>query len=475
VSGAADRGTWRLIAARDFWVRLRERSFLISTLLNVGVISVLVLARASGGFGGAPSFDLGAVGGPDVVAVANAAASLGHAGGVTVRVQPFPDRAAADAALREGSVDAVVTDTQLYGLESVDPRLEALVQTSAHQAAVDAVFAAHHVPESERTQASLTDPLALGALQPAPPDRQSNAAVAFIGVLLLYGQLFGYGLWVATGVIEEKASRVVEMLLSAVRPRQLLAGKIVGIGVLGLAQLITIAGFAICLALATGTHIVTSTAIWAALLVIGWFILGYAFYASLFAAHSRYELLGSTPTFAGMALVTITAGLLAVRREAFVVAILGLAGGFLTPYLLATNEDHPIGLFLYVLLLDLGAIAVARSRRWLSVVFVALGATAILFAGWSERHIDPSKAPGALAAAALLAAVFCWLRPWLSMSPVVSAARVPSVATYEQMSHELVFSWSVPNPPRGVVPLATVPGADGEALVIDTAHSAINS
>jgi ABC-2 type transport system permease protein len=284
VSGAADRGTWRLIAARDFWVRLRERSFLISTLLNVGVISVLVLARASGGFGGAPSFDLGAVGGPDVVAVANAAASLGHAGGVTVRVHPFPDRAAADAALREGSVDAVVTDTQLYGLESVDPRLEALVQTSAHQAAVDAVFAAHHVPESERTQASLTDPLALGALQPAPPDRQSNAAVAFIGVLLLYGQLFGYGLWVATGVIEEKASRVVEMLLSAVRPRQLLAGKIVGIGVLGLAQLITIAGFAICLALATGTHIVTSTAIWAALLVIGWFILGYAFYASLFAA-----------------------------------------------------------------------------------------------------------------------------------------------------------------------------------------------
>ncbi len=284
MNDAADRGAWRLIAARDFWVRLRERSFLISTLLNVGVISVLVLVRASGGFGGPPSFDLAVVGGPDVLAVANAAASLGHDGGVTVRVRPYPDQAAADAALRDGSVDAVVTATQLYGLESVDGRLQALVQTSAHQAAVDAVFAKHHVPEAQREAASKADPLVLQALQPAPPDRQSNAGVAFIGVLLLYGQLFGYGLWVATGVIEEKASRIVEMLLSAVRPRQLLAGKIIGIGVLGLAQLITIAGFAIVLALATHAQTVPSTAIWTALLVIGWFILGYAFYASLFAA-----------------------------------------------------------------------------------------------------------------------------------------------------------------------------------------------
>ena len=290
MSGAADRGAWRLIAARDFWVRLRERSFLISTLLNVGVISVLILARASGGFGGQPSFDLGVVGGSDVVGIANQAAAAANqpaADGnvhVTIRVQTYPDEAAAVAGLRDGSIDAFMTGTQLVGLESVDPTLQAFVQTSAHQAAVNAVFTEHHVPQSERGAASNEAPLSLEALQPAPPDRQSNAGVAFIGVLLLYGQLFGYGLWVATGVIEEKASRIVEMLLSAIRPQQLLAGKIIGIGVLGLAQLITIAGFAICLALATGTHFVHATAILTALLVIGWFILGYAFYASLFAA-----------------------------------------------------------------------------------------------------------------------------------------------------------------------------------------------
>lgn len=132
-------------------------------------------------------------------------------------------------------------------------------------------------------------------------------------------------------------------------------------------------------------------------------------YATLFAAHSRYGLLGSTATFVGMAFVTIVAGLLAARRGAFVVAVLALVGGFLTPYLLATNEDHPVALFAYTLLLDVGAMAVARSRRWLALRYLALAGSAALYVGWSERHLDPIKAPFALAAAAALAVLFAAL------------------------------------------------------------------
>ncbi len=281
---AADRGAWRLVAVRDFWVRLRERSFLISTLLNVAVISVLVLARASGGIGAAPSFDLGVVGGRDELAIADAAAQQATDGNITLRVHPFETSDEADAALRAGAVDAVLSPGQLIGDQTIPDTLIALVQTSAHAAAVEAVFEQHHVPQAQRDAASSPQPLATGVLNPQPPDQEGNAAIAFIGVLLLYGQLFGYGLWVATGVIEEKSSRIVEMLLSAIRPRQLLAGKIIGIGVLGLCQLVAIAGFAIGLGFATGAIDVKLTAVWAALLVIGWFILGFAFYASLFAA-----------------------------------------------------------------------------------------------------------------------------------------------------------------------------------------------
>ena len=76
------------------------------------------------------------------------------------------------------------------------------------------------------------EPLTVDVLQLGSAHRTENGVIAFVAVLLLDGQLFGYGIWVASGVIEEKASRVVEMLLSAIRARQLLLGKIVGIGVL---------------------------------------------------------------------------------------------------------------------------------------------------------------------------------------------------------------------------------------------------
>jgi ABC-2 type transport system permease protein len=271
------------VARRDFWVRIRERSFLISTLINIAVISILVLARASSAVGGGPSFDLGYVG-PSPIATG--AAQLGHDAQppIPIEVHAFADRAIADAALRDGSVDAVVAGNQLIGFTGIPDVLSSLVEASARNAAVTALLSEHQVPQTERDAANDPTPLVLAVLQPAPPHRSENAAVAFVGVLLLYGQLFGYGIWVASGVIEEKASRVVEMLLSAIRPKQLLLGKIVGIGTLGLAQLIVISSFAIGLAFATNAIDVSSSAFGAAGLVIGWFILGFAFYATLFAA-----------------------------------------------------------------------------------------------------------------------------------------------------------------------------------------------
>jgi len=275
-----DRGSWRLVARRDFWVRLRERSFLISTLLNIVVISILVLARAYGGAGAGPSFDLGYVGSPTV---AHGAAELGTRAGVAVDVRSFPDEPAAEAALHDGSVDAVVLADRIVARSALDATLGGLVEASARAVKIDALLDAHGVTSEERAAANTALPLQT-IEAPPPPHRTENAEVAFVAVILLYGQLFGYGIWVATGVIEEKASRVVELLLSAIRPRQLLAGKIVGIGVLGLGQLIVVATFAIVLALVTGAIDVPLSAVGAAALVVGWFVLGFAVYASLVAA-----------------------------------------------------------------------------------------------------------------------------------------------------------------------------------------------
>jgi len=102
-------------------------------------------------------------------------------------------------------------------------------------------------------------------------------------VLLLYGQLLTFGFWVASGVVEEKASRVVEVLLAAIRPSHLLAGKIVGLGILGFAQLLVIAAIGLGAATAAGSIDLDSDLLSAAGLTLLWFVLGYAFYSCAFA------------------------------------------------------------------------------------------------------------------------------------------------------------------------------------------------
>jgi ABC-2 type transport system permease protein len=105
---------------------------------------------------------------------------------------------------------------------------------------------------------------------------------------------------VAAGVVEEKASRVVEVLLSAIRPSQLLRGKILGIGVLGLTQLSLIGLIGFATALGVGRIDFPGGALGAIAVVLLWFLFGYAFYASLFAVAgsivSRQEDLQATMT-----------------------------------------------------------------------------------------------------------------------------------------------------------------------------------
>jgi ABC-2 type transport system permease protein len=136
----------------------------------------------------------------------------------------------------------------------------------------------------------LTDAQADAVLRPSPlpveetgGGEDASRALASIALLLLYGQLITYGYWVAAGVVEEKASRVVELLLAAVRPRELLAGKILGIGVVALAQLLLVAGLALVLAVATDQLELGDGAARALLLTLAWFLVGYAFYATAFA------------------------------------------------------------------------------------------------------------------------------------------------------------------------------------------------
>ena len=93
-----------------------------------------------------------------------------------------------------------------------------------------------------------------------------------------------YGTWLLMGVVEEKSSRVIEVLLSTLRPRQLLAGKVIGIGAVAMLQAALIVAVALGLAAAEGSTLVHGTAPLEVASSLLWVVLGYAFYCWVYAA-----------------------------------------------------------------------------------------------------------------------------------------------------------------------------------------------
>jgi ABC-2 type transport system permease protein len=294
----SERGTVRIVTRREFVERIRDKGFMVSTGITLLILVVFIGAGAL--LGDQTRFDLGAVGEASRslgARVADAAAERD----VEVTVSPFASRAAAERAVRAGDVDAAVVDegTVLVKTETTSD-LVGLIQSVSAGDRSRAALEAAGLTTQEVDAALQQPPLRVTALEPVDQRHRENATVAFIGVLALYGQLFAYGYWVAAGVVEEKASRVIEVLLATVRPSQLLRGKILGIGLLGLFQLLLIGALGFGVARLAGTLEFPSGALAVLGVVLGWFVLGFFFYATLFAVAgsivSRQEDLQSTMT-----------------------------------------------------------------------------------------------------------------------------------------------------------------------------------
>ena len=116
-------------------------------------------------------------------------------------------------------------------------------------------------------------------------------------------------------------------------------------------------------------------------------------YAVTFACRAYYHfaLFGFVPTFLLMTLITAVAFVLAVRLNAIVVAVLGIAGGFLTPVLLSRGEDNSLGLFGYIALLDIGLLAVAQRQRWNVLPILGATGTALVQFAWVAAFFVPEK------------------------------------------------------------------------------------
>jgi ABC-2 type transport system permease protein len=301
----------RLVAAREASTRLRDKNFVIGSIVIVvlllGIMGMQVASQSGG-----EEAHVGIVG--ETGALESALRTQGDVLDVDVTVVPLDDEAAASAAVEDGDVDAAVVgadgDRPELMLSSSDGRLEALVGGAVTDAAVGEQLAEAGV--------QLTVPqVTVTTLD--EDDREGQATtVAVVGVAMLYGLLILFAQFVAQGVVEEKSSRVVELLLATMKPWQLLAGKILGLGLLGLGQIVVIGVLGVGGALAFDLVDVPGDLIGTVVSVIAWFVLGYAFYAALYAAAaslvSRQEDLGSVLTPTSMLL--IAAFIIAIQASA---------------------------------------------------------------------------------------------------------------------------------------------------------------
>jgi uncharacterized membrane protein len=116
-----------------------------------------------------------------------------------------------------------------------------------------------------------------------------------------------------------------------------------------------------------------------------------ALYLSLWAASQYYHLVPPTVTFIGMVLVTLTAAALSLRQNAELLAAFALVGGFLTPVLISTGQNHEIALCCYLALLDLGTLWVTAVKRWYRVLLAAYIGTVILAAAWAVTYYTDAQ------------------------------------------------------------------------------------
>jgi ABC-2 type transport system permease protein len=263
--GAAPRAAVWLVAQREMVSRLRSKAFLISTgiLLLAVLASVLVGGLLS--TGSTP---------PTVAVVGSAAAVVGHADGL--KAVPAPDSDAAERLVRSGKVDAAVVPDD---------------STPAHVA----VIGRNGVPNVVVEQLSIAPKVTLLEPSKQPPLLTYLVALGFGLVFFMSAMTFGQT--IAQSVVEEKQTRVVEILLSTISARTLMAGKVLGNSLLAFAQIAAITALTTGALLATGQKVLLSnlgpSVVWFAVFFVVGFVMIAALYAATAALVSRQEDVGS--------------------------------------------------------------------------------------------------------------------------------------------------------------------------------------
>jgi ABC-2 type transport system permease protein len=271
----------QLVARREFVSQVKSRTFLIGILITVvlfgafGLIGWFIAAQTSNNSLGVTA---------QTAALRPALEATATAQDVDLEIREV-DADGGRAQVAADELDALLTGApggyELLGRDTVDTDVSSIVDSAVQQQALTSALAGAGV---DPAQLASDSQVSQATLEPVDPNRGQQLALALVGTILLFISFSGYGQLVATGVVEEKQSRVVELLLSTIKPWQLLAGKILGLGAVGLLQLVLLSGLGLTVSLLTGVLTVPGAAAGMFVMVLVWYLLGFVLFAALYAA-----------------------------------------------------------------------------------------------------------------------------------------------------------------------------------------------
>jgi ABC-2 type transport system permease protein len=271
----------RLVAGREITVRMRSRPFRVALAISVAAVVVGIVAPHALASTPAP-YDVGIVGTLPQPAI-DAIRGAGTAVDRKIVMHDIATERAAHTSLRRGTMDLAVIDGSRLVVQRVPrasdtgtfARFLASVRSTLGQ--YEGLFAGGLTPDTARAALS-HPPLPVDGVLAPRRDRDAQKAITFVGIILVFMFIQQYGTWVLTGIVEEKASRVVEVLLSVLSPGELLVGKTVGIGIVALLHGATVAIAALVASTAVGGGLLDHGGWQLIASMFVWFLLAYALY-----------------------------------------------------------------------------------------------------------------------------------------------------------------------------------------------------
>lgn len=261
--------TLSILAAREYMSRLTSRGFIIGTIFGVlGIIGLSFISGIGSWFTGNFTTSLALVG-PDRAVTQMLAQQLRD--DYKVKVQSYSATGPVIEPRLKSDVISGKYDAALIAYRNHDGSLAfayypvksaSLEDQSLKQKLLETVVATDFKGANRSAvQRAINFPLTITNLNP----RYKSASEAFLAqalvyflLLLLYIAVIMYGVYVGSGVVEEKSNRVMEIMIGAVRPGQLLAGKILGIGALALSQMFIFGLAAGSMLVLVGLHLASS-------------------------------------------------------------------------------------------------------------------------------------------------------------------------------------------------------------------------